>query len=267
MQFKPVIWEDLEEIRNLQPADWSDIIPNIQFYIESPFCYPIKTKVNNQIVGIGASIVFENTAWLAHIIVDSHYRRQGIGAGLVQELLKSPENTKIETYSLIATELGQPVYAKAGFEVTTEYTFLQRADPWRLQGKTSNILPFCEEYRSGIYKMDKDISGEDRIILLENHLQNSMVYLKNKEIVGFYLPDLSEGLIYADTEEAGLELMKVKFAKIDKAALPSDNITGIEFLKQNGFVITEKKGTRMMLGKEIHWKPQKIYSRIGGNLG
>jgi N-acetylglutamate synthase-like GNAT family acetyltransferase len=267
MVFQPVTYNDLDEIRNLQPPDWSDIIPDFRFYLETKYCHPIKMETDGRIVGVAASIILGNTAWLAHIIVDINYRRQGIGYALVQELINSQENRSVKSFSLIATELGQPVYAKAGFKVAAEYVFLKRENPWPDQTVASQVVPFLEAYRSGIYELDREISGENRIVLLKDCLQNSMVYIRNKDVLGFYLPDLKEGLIYADTGEAGLELMKVKFAKIDKAALPSDNMTGISFLKQNGFGITEKKGTRMFLGNEINWQPRKIYSRIGGNLG
>jgi len=97
-------------------------------------------------------------------------------------------------------------------------------------------------------------------------LSNAEVYAENNKVIGFYLPDLKEGLIYADTDEAGLELMKLKYTKVDKAVLPSDNIAGIEFLQQNGFTET-RKGTRMILGNDLDWNPKKIFGRIGGNLG
>jgi len=38
MTLEPVTFNDLEEIRNLQPKDWGDIIPDIEFYIKSTFC-------------------------------------------------------------------------------------------------------------------------------------------------------------------------------------------------------------------------------------
>ncbi len=41
----------------------------------------------------------------------------------------------------------------------------------------------------------------------------------------------------------------------------------LNVLKQKGFVKTETKGTRIIPGKEIYWKPENIYSRIGGNFG
>jgi hypothetical protein len=61
--------------------------------------------------------------------------------------------------------------------------------------------------------------------------------------------------------------MKYKYSKIDKAVFPSDNKAGINFLRQNGFIDTMTKGTRMIYGKDIDWKPGNIFGRIGGNFG
>ena len=46
---------------------------------------------------------------------------------------------------------------------------------------------------------------------------------------------------------------------------PIDNIEGLEFLKQNGFVETIQ-WTRMLFGKDLNWSPQKMYSRMGGGI-
>ena len=81
------------------------------------------------------------------------------------------------------------------------------------------------------------------------------------------MPDLGEGLILASDTSAGLELMKIKYSKVDKAVLPGENHFGTNFLGENGFTLSDTKGTRMILGQEINWKPEHIYSRIGGNFG
>jgi len=266
MQFETVTSSDLDEIKNLQPQDWPDIIPEFKFYIQSSFCSPIKTKINNRIVGIGASIVFENTSWIAHIIVDSDYRNKGIGAQIVNELLDALKRDSVATCSLIATELGKPVYLKAGFRIVSEYLFFQREKQWIECPVSENVILYEEKYRAMIYELDHKISGEKRELLLTDYLSNSLVYVENNKVLGYYMPDLKEGLIYADTNEAGLELMKLKYSKVDKAVLPSDNIAGVAFLQQNGFVET-RKGTRMILGKDLDWNPGKMFGRIGGNFG
>lgn len=266
MILEPIEFNDLVEIRNIQPEDWADIIPDIQFYLKSPFCYPIKVTIDTEIAGIGTLITFGNTGWLAHIIVGSNYRNKGVGSRIVNELLRKTKENAIETCSLIATELGRPVYLKAGFRIVTEYALLKREKQWIDCPVSKNVIGFEEKYRTAIYELDKVISGENRELLLKDFLDNSFLYLQNGNVAGYYLPDLKEGLIFADTSEAGMELMKLKYPTADKAAIPADNIVAIEFLKQNGFVEASKV-TRMVFGKDLNWNPTKIYSRIGGNLG
>jgi GNAT superfamily N-acetyltransferase len=266
MTLEPITFNDLDEIRNLQPTDWGDIIPDIEFYIKSTFCNPIKATIDNKIAGIGTLMTFKNTSWIAHIIVDRNYRNKGIGSRIVNELLRKIKEDSIETCSLIATGLGKPVYLKAGFRIETEYTFLKREKQWIDCPVSKSVIRFEEKYRTAIYELDKVISGENREMLLKDYLDNSLLYIENENVVGYYLPDLKEGLIFADTNEAGLELMKLKYSTVDKAVIPIENIRGLEFLKQKGFIETSK-GTRMVFGKELNWNPSKMYSRIGGNFG
>jgi N-acetylglutamate synthase-like GNAT family acetyltransferase len=266
MKIEPVTINDIEKIRDLQPDDWNDIVPDIQFYIDSPFCHPVKATIDNTIVGTGALISFGKSSWIGHIIVDAQYRNNGIGLQVVNNLLDIAKKNSIDTCSLIATELGKPVYLKTGFRTVTEYLFLKREEPWRECSVSGNVVSFTENYRAAIQELDLAVSGEDRRILLDQFIQNSKLYLQNNNVAGYYIPDLKEGTIVANTTEAGLELMKLKYAKADKAVLPIDNIEGIAFLKQQGFTETGK-GTRMVFGNDLNWQPLKIYSRVSGNFG
>jgi len=266
MKFEKITRNDLPAIKELQPEDWGDIIPDMEFYLHYPFCNPVKATLNGRIVGIGTSIIFEGTAWLAHIIVGSSFRNKGIGGEVVHHLLESLREKSIETCLLIATELGKPVYVKAGFNIVCEYLFFEREKPWLDYPVSENIELFKEEYRSNIYELDKKMTGENRIPLLSDYLKNAVIYIENNSVLGYYIPDMKEGLIVADTEKAGLELMKLKYATVDKAVLPTGNIAGCQFLLQHGFIQT-KIGTRMVYGKNTDWKPTMMYSRIGGNLG
>ena len=267
MRFEPITHNDLKEINSLRPVDWGDIHPSFEFYVNSPFCYPIKTVMDGRIAGTGALIVFEHTCWLAHIIVDKEFRRRGLGRAITLELLKMAGKWSISTCLLIASEMGKPVYEKVGFTAITEYYFLDKEGSWRSDAKSENVIPFREEHRPAIYALDKQITGEDRERLLNGYLKNTLVYVENNKLLGYYMPGLKQGPIYAETNKAGVMLMKVKYPEAGTAVLPSDNVFALEFLQQNGFVITEKKGTRMFLGKEISWEPRKFYARIGGNLG
>ena len=73
MTLESVTFKDLEEIKNLQPKGWGDIILDIGFYLKSTFCNPCKATIDNNIVGTGTLITYGNTCWIAHIIVGSSY--------------------------------------------------------------------------------------------------------------------------------------------------------------------------------------------------
>ena len=267
MQFGEITYDDLDEIKNLQPEGWNDIVPEYEYYVRKEYCFPIKAILDNNIVGVGTLIVINKAAWLAHIIVDNNSRNRGIGFKITEKLINEGKSRSLKSYLLIATELGFPVYKKAGFRIISEYQFFKRDKPWNDFKLSPNILPYEDGLDSEIYELDEKISGQNRRSLLVDYLKNVFVYIQNSSLLGFYMPDLGEGLILASTTEAGIELMKVKYSSVDKAVLPGENLAGINFLKQNGFALTETKGTRMILGQDIVWRPHQVFSRIGGNFG
>jgi GNAT superfamily N-acetyltransferase len=266
MKTEPFVLHDLKRISGLQPSDWPDIIPYFYFYIEADYCEPIKVEIDNKIVGIGTTISYKKSAWLAHIIVHPEYRCRGIGSGITNSLVDQLKTNRIKTIFLIATNMGEPVYRKTGFIKETEYLFFKDGKYTKAASPHGEIIPFNEQYRRDLLALDKMVSGENRQILLKSYLSGALLYKKGKRIHGFYMPALGEGLIVSDIPEAGIELMQVKYSTISKAILPMENKTGIEFLLKNNF--TEySKGIRMRLGKALSWHPEMLYSRIGGNLG
>ena len=267
MKLATITHEDLSEIGHLQPEGWPDIVTDFKFYLDADFCLPLKIEIGNRIVGIGAAIILGDSAWIAHIIVDKDFRKKGIGYSIVEALMNMLKGFSVRSYMLIATEMGKSLYEKAGFKVVSEYAYLKREVPWSDQ-TISGWVRACEAgFISDILELDRKISGEDRSLLLRNHLMGSKICIQDNRLAGFFVPDLGEGLIIADTKIAGIELMKSKYSVIDKAVLPAENEAGISFLEQNGFVKTPAKGTRMVLGKDVRWKPEGIFSRIGGNFG
>jgi GNAT superfamily N-acetyltransferase len=260
----PVTSADIVGIMLLQPPAWPSILPWFEFYLSSEFCFPKKCTINNKIIGIGAAIVHGQTAWLAHIIVDPGQRNKGVGFAITQALIDSLKNTDCETISLIATQLGEPVYRKSGFEAEMEYIYLRNGRT--LLPDNDSIIPYNEKYKNEMLELDKFVSAESRHRLLEPHLTKSFISVSNERLQGFFLPTLGDGLIIAATSESGLEFLRLKYAKGGPAALPAGNKAGIDFLLSQGYA-EHARGTRMRLGKKINWQADKIYSRIGGNLG
>lgn len=128
---------------------------------------------------------------------------------------------------------------------TTEYL------NWRKPGKalTPKIKSFNKEHYSGIISLDGSVTGEEREKLLQPYLDRSFVFVDDRNVCGFYIPELEESPICAKTVEAGRELMRLKYAKADKAFIPVENRAGIEFIYELGFVEAGMKRNRMALGK------------------
>ncbi len=241
MQIESITEKDLDNLRHLQPEGWSDIVPDLAFYVTSDFCSPIKMVVDGSIAGIGASIQFNRTAWLAHIIVDQAFRNRGIGFQIVERLLEDLERAGTETCLLTATEMGQPVYIRSGFRNVAEYVFLNREKPWHEFPVSPYIFDFREEFRDSIYEMDLQATGEQRKPLLSPFLKNARIYVRNNTLSGYLIPGLREGLIIASSDEAGFALMGEKYATVDRAILPADNTAGVEFLLNQGFARYQEK--------------------------
>ncbi|NJK87859.1 MAG: GNAT family N-acetyltransferase [Bacteroidales bacterium] len=215
----------------------------------------------------GCAIIFGRTAWLAHIIVEKNHRNRGIGYFIVNELVNTLKKMQVKSVSLIATELGEPVYLKVGFRFIMDYLYFKREKVWRETSISDNIIPFDKRYQNDLINMDSEISGGKRENLIRMFLNSSKLFVENGRLTGFYLPGLGEGQIFALTETAGTGLMTLKYLTVEKAVLPAENRAGIDFLIHQGFVLSETKGKRMVLGENVPWKPEGYYSRAGGNFG
>ena len=267
MQIEHFTLEDLPGLPPLQPHDWPDITPQVRQYVESEYCYPIKVTSDGELAGIGASIFFGETCWLAHIIVGKAFRNKGIGGAIVQALIDEGVRRNVRSQLLIATELGFPVYRRAGFRPEGGYIFMCRPTGEQPLPELPHIVQYNASYREEILAMDRLATGEDRSWFFLGHLEKCLVYVLNGEVHGFFLPGLGDGLLLAQNNEAGRALLEYKCSMQHQCALPMSNQAGIHFLENAGFADTQFQGTRMILGDKVAWTPTMIYSRMGGNVG
>jgi len=260
----PVVHSDMDQIRGLQPMDWPDITLAYTYYIDAWFCAPNKLVKNEFLLGIGCLISFEKSAWLAQIIVHDSHRNQGWG-GYITQYLMQMVTPQIKSISLLATAMGEPVYKKLGFEAEGEYTFY-RNDKLLDEINSRNIEPFDLEFEDKLLELDFKVSGENRSRLLVQYLDNAWIGRNGNELLAFYLPSLGEGLIVSLDPDLGIELLELKLASKKSNVVPNQNIKANEFLSDRGYQ-AYRKATRMVKGISIPFRPQNIYSRIGGNLG
>lgn len=257
---------DIESIRYLQPKGWDDIAFYFKFYCNHEFCYPIVAEYDDRIVGVANGTLNEQTGWLAHIIVAEDWRNNGIGYRLTNHIINYLYDKGCKSLLLIATEMGEGLYRKFGFETVGEYIFFQGK---KLDDNFSpiNIREIKQSDLNAILNLDKSVTGENRCQMLRQFLSNARVYSTDSAIRGFFLKEFGEGTIIAADDEAGIALLMLKHHLTDsKSVLPDGNRSGIECLKKkniNNFL----RAPRMSLGEKVAWKPEGIFSRAGGFYG
>jgi len=264
MDFLPFTTNDIPILLELQPEGWDNLTPIFNYYLRSDFCYPVKIVIDDKIIGTGVSIIHDDVAWLAHIIVHKDYRNKGIGKQVTQYLVDAIP-THCKTIYLIATDMGEPVYKKLGFIAEADYAFLNNGNFGEFT-EPENVKPFEEKYESEILAIDKAASGENRGMHFSGHLQDSFVYVTNNKVEGSYLPAFGNGLIVATNPTAGIELMKLRSKRSDTFILPNDNKAAIDCLIQHNYNLF-RIAKRMRLGTERPWQPENIYNRVSGQIG
>lgn len=258
--------DDIKNIRHLQPPDWSDITFYFKFYCTHDFCYPFVAVCDNKILGVANATLNGITGWLAHIIVAEEYRRGGIGYLLTEHLIGFLHHKGCRSQLLIATEMGEEMYRKFGFKPVSCYLFFENGI-LKQNSLDVHIRRYRESDLNTILYLDQQASGENRKNMIKQFLENAFVYHSKLEIQGFFLQDFGEGMIVASDNIAGIALLKFKHSiKKCKTVLPVESKSAIDFLSSNGFK-TGIKVLRMVLGENIQWKPELIFSRSGGFYG
>jgi GNAT superfamily N-acetyltransferase len=259
--------EELELIRDFPPSDWKIDLEKVygQHYYQDYF-YPIIVIIDSEIAGTGIAVINDNASWLGTIIVKENYRNNGLGTAITNHLINYSKLKGNDTVLLAASESGLPVYRKLGFEADLDYLFYKIDTPIKINPDCRHISKINLNDYSEIFRLDLAISGEGREKLLTHTLKTGYKY-KNRSLRGYYLPDFGTGLIIADSEISGLELLKYRLS-LDPSPIcvPETNVAAAGYLISIGYY-QYFKTPRMFLNKNVKWQSNKVYSRGCGYLG
>jgi GNAT superfamily N-acetyltransferase len=258
---------ELPLIRDFPPSDWNlDLEKEYRKHYDHDYFYPIVATIKSTIVGTGIAVINDNVAWLGTIIVREDYRNNGIGKLITNHLIDYSKSKGILTILLFATELGLPIYQKLGFQHDLNYLSFKSNTIFKFRPEFKSISQITKKDYQQIFELDYVITGEKRKELLTSTLNTGFKY-KDGIIKGFYLPDFGKGLIIANPEYAGLELLKFKLTHNQSTVcVPETNKRATDFLTSIGFY-QYLKIPRMYLNKNIIWDSKNVYSRGCGHLG
>ncbi|MAX78682.1 MAG: GNAT family N-acetyltransferase [Crocinitomicaceae bacterium] len=265
---RALTFTDIPGLNQLPPADWKfDYEDFLHQFMHEDFFYAFVLLKEGKIVGTGNVLLQEKTGWLGNIIVDQNSRGQGLGTKITQFLVDFLSDKGCETLVLIATELGEPIYRKIGFQKITDYLCFDSVSDLDYAPHPS-IRPLQAADQKAVTLLDADINGENRTHLIHKFYTSGVGYFDaTNTLLGFYLPHFGRGLVLSKDPKAGLELLQYKHTQQGKRTLlPVDNHEGATLLQKMGLT-QGPNSCKMLLGKPNNWKPECIFSYGSGYCG
>ncbi len=124
LRIRPFSPSDLDSILQIEsqsfpksPYDWTTFLNLHTLYPETFLVY-VSTNQGQKEEEIGGYIIFTQEGHIISIAVHPHYRRQGIGAQLLQRVMKTPRLKKVWAEVRRGNQGAQAFYAKLGFQIT-----------------------------------------------------------------------------------------------------------------------------------------------------
>ena len=265
---QPLAYDDIPLLEGMPPAEWHlDIVRFFRMHYGRSYFSAVAAWQGTQLAGVGMLVVNGASAWLGNIITREGFRGQGIGYAVTEALCAFGKRLGCVSMQLIATEMGRPVYEKLGFRAVENYLFTKGGEQ-RAAPDESCIAPLENAPWAAVLALDQAAVGEDRSAILEAFAAGGRAWMEENRLRGFYLPQFGDGLIIADSEAAGIGLLRYKH--YDRpgltANLPEANTNALRYLQSIGYE-TVRVAPRMFLGVDNVRRPEMIYSRIGGYLG
>jgi predicted N-acetyltransferase YhbS len=204
------------------------------------------------IVGTGASVGFGPTGWIGGIAVAPEARGSGLGRTLTEAAIDALGPR--ETFLLLASAAGRPIYEKLGFEAESSYrSFWTPPDAVPIPGDT-RLLTAAD--RDAVLALDADATGEQRTLAVDVGL-----------IGGIATPDLSAVAlrppwparpILARDPTAGAALLAAVLEPGMRLAVPERNAPALAALLAHGCA-EGPSVLRMRRGAPVAWRPDELW--------
>jgi ribosomal protein S18 acetylase RimI-like enzyme len=264
-------------LRLCRASGWNQLEADWRCFLE---CSPQGCRVavcDASVIGTVATLNYAGRfAWISMLLVDPHWRGQGIGTHLLHEACQILSG--IEAIRLDATPAGKLVYDKAGFR--DEYRLVRMKAPSTTAEAVSGVRPIEESDWNRLLAWDRLVFGADREAVLRRLHRGAPEYgfvaESGGEIRGFllgrrgYLAELLGPLIAQDEPvaralaSAGMARAQGRPVMIDA---PLHTPAWVQWLATRGFA-EERPFIRMYRGRNSYpGLPALVYAIAGPELG
>jgi ribosomal protein S18 acetylase RimI-like enzyme len=260
----------------LRRGDWGERRIFFDWAIRQPTLIPMVAEADGEVVGTGVGSVHGSVGWVGTIFVEPEHRRSGLGRALTRAVCGALEERGCQSLVLIASDMGQPLYAGEGFRILEhQIRFSIDGLPPDSSDRDPLVRAYREEDFDAIVELDRHATGEDRRPILTSLLNPAatLVALRPDGSVAGYLaraPWRGGALIAPDPDPA-LRLLEARRNSVGQsgkagAGLLESNEIGRARLRAAGW-LEEPGGVRMIRGEPLEWHPEAIWGQFNGALG
>jgi GNAT superfamily N-acetyltransferase len=222
----------------------------------------IIVEQNNRILGLGAAFFFRKVCSLGYMSVLKEFRNRGIGTKIFNSLMDDAITKGCETFFLYASNLGEPIYKKLGFQgrfYETMYNLQQTLDSKPISNKKVKIGSCFPKWAK---KLDIEAIGFDRyhyLDLMINH--GSKLLLVENEGYGLITDTRLGPLIVKDLDSAIYIIREAISQGADHIIIPHHHKLPQElFYKIKLTEKTSNNNIMMIKGKDLNMKLEYFFA-------
>jgi predicted N-acetyltransferase YhbS len=219
---------------------------------DSSYGQLLVAEVDGRIVGTGASVGFGATGWIGGIAVADDARGRGLGRALTEAAIDALGPR--ETYLLLASELGRPIYDRLGF--VPEQLYRKFWTPDHAHPAPSDIRPLTAADRRAVAALDARATGEERAFALDVGLEGGVATLDLAAVA--LRPPWPALPILARDPDAGATMLRAVLGPGIRVAVPEANEPAIDALLTHGATEGEPV-LRMRRGPAVPWRPEELW--------
>jgi GNAT superfamily N-acetyltransferase len=261
-------------------AGWNQIERDWQLFLKiNPDGCLVAVDEIGRVVGTVTTVPYQHYfTWIGMVLVHPEMQRKGIGTQLLREALRFSDDT--ETAKLDATPAGREVYLKLDFKDEYQISRMYIGEHSKKSLPESYARPIQTKDLSGILKMDREVFGADRRLLLKSNMEGAPQYAfvveKQGEIMGYCFgrPGYNFnhlGPVIADDPEIAMHLLSAALQKGDGKPTVLDILDHTpewtRFVSSLGFVVLRPL-MRMYRGSNSSpGMPEKQFSILGPEFG
>jgi amino-acid N-acetyltransferase len=222
----------------------------------------IAADEKGKIIGLAGLFLFDQVATVGNMCVLQNYRRKRIGYTIFKRIMEKAKSLGYESIALYASELGEPLYKKYGFQAehyVTKYQILQKNTKLNVQNDNIRVINDLPEW---LINLDKQAFGSDRTQYLRIKMElGGKLIVVNENGYGLYSNGRIGPLIAKDIETATDLLKKSILLGADHLITPKYEC--LSKLLLNDIILDKgcnKPNLKMYYGKKIPQDLRYVYT-------